>query len=81
MKAANSNFLRFVLLLFNKLTVVVGKKILGGGEAFEIITSELVILLWKTIPSACCSIESQGRHSSKAQSRVDRPRHLSLSSL
>ena len=56
---------------------------MGEGEkiAFEIITSHEVLLLLKTIPSAPCSIGSQGKHSSHAQSRVDRPRHLSLSSL
>ena len=35
---------------------------------FEIITSDLVLLLLKTTPSASCSTESKGRHSSHAQS-------------
>ena len=47
---------------------------------FEIITSDLVLLLLKTTPRASCSTESKGRHSSHAQSKVDRPCHLCISS-
>ena len=35
----------------------------------------------RLVPNAPCSNESQGRHFSHAQSRVDRTRHLFLSRL